>query len=108
MKHNLSNFLPLALVASVLLMAPTPVRADDAADKAKIEELKKTYPLQTCPVSGEKLGSMDEPVDYLYKSTVDGKEQVRLVQFCCKSCTKDFNKEPAKYLAKIDEAAKAK
>lgn len=58
------------------------------------------YPLKVCVVSGEKLGSMGAP--YIHKH--DGRE----VQFCCKSCLKDFDKEPEKHLAKIDAAAKAK
>ena len=58
------------------------------------------YPLQTCVVSGEKLGSMGKS----YVHTFEGRE----VQFCCKACMKDFNKDPQKYLKKIDEAAKAK
>ena len=66
-----------------------------AADK---KEEKKEYPLKTCVVSDEKLGSMGKP--YVIKH--EGRE----VQFCCKSCEKDFKKEPAKYLKKIDEAAK--
>ncbi len=55
------------------------------------------YPLQTCVVSGEKLGSMGKS----YVHTSEGRE----VQFCCKACLKDFSKEPQKYLKKIDEAA---
>src|SRR2546421_13124332 len=57
----------------------------------------KPYPLTTCVVSGEKLGEMGKP----YKFTHEGRE----VQLCCKSCLKDFKKDPAKYVKKIDEAA---
>ena len=33
----------------------------------------------------------------------------REIKFCCKGCVKDFKKEPAKYIKKIEEAeAKAK
>ncbi|MEI6713440.1 MAG: TRASH domain-containing protein [Verrucomicrobiota bacterium] len=55
------------------------------------------YPLTTCVVSGEKLGTMGKP--YVYNH--EGRE----VQFCCKSCVKDFNKNPKQFLAKLDEAA---
>ena len=66
-----------------------------AAEKAK------AYPLDKCVVSDEKLGEMGKP--YVFKH--EGRE----VQLCCKSCLKDFKKEPAKYLKKIEEAeAKAK
>lgn len=68
---------------------------------------KEAYPLQTCVVSGDNLegGDMGGPVDYVYKQ--DGKPD-RLVRFCCKSCVKDFKKDPAKYLAAIDAAVAKK
>ena len=49
----------------------------------------------TCPVSGEQLGEgdMGKPVSIAYKG--------RTVQFCCGSCIKKFQAEPAKYLAKL-------
>ena len=70
-----------------------------AADK-KAEKLKP-YTLKTCVVSGEKLGEMGDPFVYDY----EGRE----IKFCCKGCLKDFKKDPAKYIKKIEEAeAKAK
>jgi len=30
------------------------------------------------------------------------------VRFCCKNCLQDFQKDPAKYLKMIDDAAAAK
>ena len=84
---NLFVFVAAAVVAGSLNV----VAADKKAEK-------KEYPLKTCVVSDEKLGSMGKP--YVIKH--EGRE----VQFCCKSCEKDFKKEPAKYLKKIDEAAK--
>ena len=70
-------------------------------------EAKAAYPMATCVVSGDKLepNSMGGPVDYFYK--VAGQPD-RLIRFCCNDCVKDFEKEPAKFLAKIDEAASAK
>jgi len=55
-----------------------------------------TYPLTTCVVSGEKLGSMGDPYVIQHQGTT--------VKFCCKSCLKDFNKEPEKYISMIKEA----
>jgi YHS domain-containing protein len=61
----------------------------------------KPYTLKTCVVSGDKLDEMGEPFVYKY--------QGREIKFCCKNCLKDFNKEPAKYVKKIEkEEAKAK
>jgi YHS domain-containing protein len=56
--------------------------------------------LTTCPVSGEKLDSMGKP----YVFTYQGQE----VKLCCSGCKKDFDKDPAKYLKKIQDAAAAK
>ena len=68
-----------------------------AADKDK---KPKPYPLDKCVVSDEKLGSMGEP----YVFTHEGQE----IKMCCKGCLKDFKKEPAKYLKKIEEENKGK
>lgn len=68
-------------------------------DKAVIERQKASYPLGTCPVSGEKLGGeMGEPVDFVTGN--------RLVRFCCKNCIQEFRKEPWKHLGKLEAAAK--
>jgi YHS domain-containing protein len=53
--------------------------------------------LTTCPVSGEKLGEMGNPYVFVYQ----GQE----VKLCCSGCKKDFDKDPAKYLKKIQDAA---
>ena len=67
-------------------------------DKVIIAKQKLRYPLKTCVVSGEELNSMGNPIDHVVGN--------RLVRFCCKRCVKTFNKEPAKYLAILDKAAK--
>jgi YHS domain-containing protein len=72
-------------------------------DEAIIAKEKKTYPLTTCVVTGEKLGGMGTPVDYVYNN--------QLVRFCCKGCISTFEKDPNKYLAMIktaEETAKPK
>lgn len=68
-------------------------------------ETTSAYPLDTCVVSGEKLGEMGKPIDYLYKE--EGKPD-RLVRLCCKMCIGKFKADPAKYLKLIDEAATQK
>jgi YHS domain-containing protein len=89
--------LTAAILAISTLAAPL---AGLAADQ-KSETKPKPYPLKTCSVSGEKLGEMGKPVVYVH----EGRE----IKFCCKDCIKDFKKDPAKYVKKIDEeAAKAK
>jgi YHS domain-containing protein len=54
--------------------------------------------LTTCPVSGDKLGEMDKPFVFEYKG--------REVKLCCKDCKKDFDKDPAKFMKKIEAADK--
>jgi len=70
-------------------------------DAKMIADQTPYYPLDTCPVTGEKLaGDMGGPVDYIYNN--------RLVRFCCAGCIEEFNSDPAKYLKVIDDAVKAK
>ena len=57
------------------------------------------YPLDSCIVSGEKLGGMGEPVVKVY----DGRE----VRFCCSGCVKKFEADKAGYFAKIDAKARS-
>ena len=83
--------LTLTSLMACLVFGPGALLDSHGADAQK-------YPLQTCVVSGEKLGDHGKP----YVFTHEKKE----VQLCCKGCLKDFKKEPAKYTKKIDEAGK--
>ena len=56
----------------------------------------RPYPLETCVVSGERLGEMGKPNIIHYHD--------REVRLCCKDCEKDFKKDPEKYLKKLDAA----
>lgn len=58
----------------------------------------KPYPLDYCLVSGDKIGEMGKPV----VTTYQGQE----IKFCCKDCVEPFKKDPAKYIKKLEEAAK--
>ena len=74
------------------------------ADTALIAKARTTYALKTCLVSGEDLGAMGEATAYIHR--VAGQPD-RVVFFCCDGCSDDFKKEPAKFLAKLDAAAKS-
>ena len=76
--------------------AKDPAKYIAMVDAAVVKAQLATYPLETCPISGEKLGGMGEPIDYVYGT--------RLVRFCCKGCPKDFKKDPAKTMAVVDAA----
>lgn len=82
--------LTLALLSSLLLGAGI-LSAADAGVPA-------SYPLKKCVVSNEDLGSMGKAV----KVTHEGTD----VYLCCKSCTKDFHKDAAKFVAKVKAAEK--
>lgn len=87
--------LVVVVLAFGLLTAPWAALAAEEKPAPKL----KPYPLQTCVVSDEKLGEMGKP--YVFEH--EGRE----IKLCCKSCLKDFKKDPAKYVKKI-EAAEAK
>jgi YHS domain-containing protein len=89
----LKSFVTVVLLTS-LCAAPL---AGFAAD-AKTQK-PKPYPLKTCVVTDEKLGEMGDAYVFVH----EGRE----IKLCCKSCLKDFKKDPAKYIKKI-EAAEAK
>jgi hypothetical protein len=75
---------------------------DKKANLKKVEEAwkkVKPYPLTTCIASDEALDPA-EAVGLVH----EGRE----FMFCCKSCIKDFTKEPAKFVKKFDEAAAKK
>ncbi|MEI8038509.1 MAG: hypothetical protein WCJ14_08970 [Verrucomicrobiota bacterium] len=79
------------ILTLVLILAGSSLHAAEAAPKP--------FPasLTTCLISGEKLGEMGKAYVFVYQ----GQE----VKLCCKKCLKEFDKDPAKYLAKINEAA---
>lgn len=70
--------------------------ADDKATDAKA----KPYPLKTCVVTDEEIGKDPDMKPHVF--THKGQE----VKLCCKGCLKDFEKEPAKYIKKIENAQK--
>ena len=71
-------------------------------DAAWLAKARAAYPLKTCVMSKEELGGMGEVTEMIYRA--DGQPD-RLVRFCCESCIKDFKKDPAAALKRIDDAA---
>ncbi len=84
----------LSILPALLLIASFGTAFAADADTAK----PKPYPLDTCPISGEKLGGMGEGVTKVYK----GQE----VKFCCGGCPATFEKDVDGNLAKIAKQAK--
>lgn len=83
---------------AVVLLAAAAAFTACAAEKK--DEKAKPYPLTTCIVTDEKIGADPTMKPYVF---VEAGQEVKL---CCKSCLKDFNKDKAKYLAKIEAAQK--
>ena len=90
---RLKTFAALVLIGSCMAAPLTGLAEEKKAEKAK------PYPLDKCIVSDEKLGEMGDP----YVFTYQGQE----IKLCCKSCQKDFKKDPAKYLKKMKDAEAA-
>jgi hypothetical protein len=91
--------IPRPLIAAALtlafVVAPLVGLAEDKKGAAK------PYPLDTCIVSDEKIGADASMKPFAF--THEGQE----IKLCCKSCQKDFNKNPGKYLKKLEGAGKA-
>ncbi len=75
-------------ITSLLFVSCNPAKTETATTDSA-----KPYTLNTCLVSGEKLGEMGKPYEFIH--------QGQQIKFCCKSCLPKFEKEPAKYLAKL-------
>ncbi|GAB1487816.1 hypothetical protein MASR2M8_02570 [Opitutaceae bacterium] len=103
---NRSTLLTLALLSACSLRAAdhsghgSSSTAKDSAESTA----PGNYPLKTCVVSDEALGSMGKPFEIIHKE--QGKPD-RKVLLCCSMCEDDFLKDPAKHLAKLDAAEKA-
>jgi len=65
-------------------------------DAQIVEQQKDHYPLETCPVSGGKLGSMGDPIDLVVNN--------RHVKICCAGCKEKLEADPASFIAKLDKA----
>lgn len=123
--NSVSSFVSLLAVATLFFAAPASAQDDHRAAASKTStstargqllrvtekeaawaaKERARYPLDTCVVSDEKLGSMGKAPEYIYRVTG---QPDRLVVFCCSGCDEDFSNNPSAYLAKIDAAAKAK
>jgi YHS domain-containing protein len=84
---------PLSILFSFLLLGAISTALADSA-------IPKSYPLNTCPVSGDKLGGHGKAVKVTYQGTD--------VYLCCRDCKKDFDKNPAKYVKIVKDAAAKK
>lgn len=102
----MKNRFLLAAALGAFAIASAPASFADAPSKpAKIEVKEKAeketknaakpYPLDTCIVSDEKLEETEKPHVLVH----NGQE----IKLCCKKCAKRFEKDPAKYMKKLEE-----
>jgi len=66
--------------ASLEAFKKDPATMLNKVDEQIVEQQTKIYPLETCVITGEKLGSMGKPVDKVVNN--------RLERLCCKGCSK--------------------
>ena len=92
---KIKTFAAIAITAACVVSPFIGIAEENKAGKTK------PYPLDKCIVSDEKLDA--DPGMKTFVFTHEGQE----IKLCCKSCQKDFNKNPAKYLKKIEAADKA-
>lgn len=85
----------LILSSFALLFSACKPQETTTSDASAEALAAKPYPLDICVVSGEKLGSMGDPVVILH----EGQE----IKFCCDSCEPKFRKAPAKFLSKLED-----
>ena len=88
-----------SLTSALFLMSCVAGAAEKAPAPAKPSD---EYPLKTCVVSDEPLS----PDAAVYTHREAGKPD-RIIRFCCEGCIEDFKAAPAKFLKKLDDAAKA-
>jgi YHS domain-containing protein len=89
-------------VTAVAALATIACAAMTAAPHNAASYSGDPYPLDTCPVSGEKLGK--DAVTVALEGMSDAKLNGTQVKFCCPKCEASFKADPAKYTGKMNEA----
>lgn len=87
MKHLL---IAIASIAFVSASCSSPEDSSVTADSSAT-----AYPLDTCLVSEERLGSMGDPVTIIH----EGQE----IKFCCEACVPEFKADPARFLPRLEQ-----
>lgn len=77
-----------------------PAKFVEKVNAKLIEAQSAGYPLKDCPVSGHKLGEMGDPIKLIHGDT--------LVELCCEGCRKEYDADPGKVAAKVQDAIKEK
>jgi len=91
MKSIICNLITMT-AAGILLSSCASTDAGAGGGASSTAGVKR-YPLSTCIVTDNALGSMGPVITRVY-----GNQEVK---FCCKPCIKEFEAEPEKFLAKL-------
>lgn len=91
MKLRYRAYLGFAVVCAMAVSVLAPVASAEDGE----ERVGDAYTLNTCPVSGEILGGMGDPIIMV----LDGRE----VRFCCAGCPGRFTSSPDSYWGAVDE-----
>jgi len=83
--------------ASAAAPGDPPVVGAASESTAQVKPVPEDYPLEVCVVSGEKLGSMGNPVAIEVRG--------RTVMLCCAHCESVVRAAPEKYLSQFASAA---
>ncbi len=90
------KFTTITIFATAIVFSLASCGEKTTTETAKDEATTTEYPLTTCVVSGEELGSMGDPVVMEHNGTK--------VKLCCKECIDKFNSDPAKYTKMVTDA----
>jgi hypothetical protein len=107
--HPMNSSLRSLIFSAAIVLAATPVWAQSSKEQKApqteseiIAKARAEYPLKTCVVSDESLGSMGDAVAFVHRAP--GKPD-RVFFLCCEGCIDDLKAEPGKFLKKLDDAA---
>jgi YHS domain-containing protein len=82
----------LALGPALALACEDAAEGAEPAAEEKTEEKQETKPQTTCPLMGGKINK-----------EIYADHEGKRVYFCCKGCIAAFKKDPAKYVAQLEE-----
>jgi hypothetical protein len=91
---RIQSFALFALLVSATSFAVVGCKTHDDMHHSEASASGGSYPLTKCVVSGDDLG--DKPYTFVHNG-----QQVKL---CCKDCLAEFNKNPDKFMAKLNDA----
>jgi len=92
---SFKSFTTCGLLAATMAFAVAGCKTAEHSSSATASAGVKPYPLTKCVVSDEAI----EP-GKAYTFVRDGQE----IKLCCKDCLADFDKDPQKYMAKLNRA----